>query len=320
MTLREVGDGTRRSPCGCKQRNVGISGPERGGWPREESGVAKGEGNPQLEDGYARTANETLEQLARIRIPGEARQNLDVIFRKTYGWKQKTARITLDEFCNCTGMKKPEVIRGNKRLLEMRLITIGKIANDTAKIYSFNKHYNEWEPLAKKQMLAKLPTLLAKLPTPIYKYNKDEVKDNNKDKEKKSLLAQGFLEESYMNKETDPRIKRLVDWWNKQWLEIFKRPPIALEVERKAKREYWGKTAKFLERLLLVYKEAEIQGAMTGFLRDKDPWLVKRGYDISELEAWIQAKWIKIHRGKEEARVGIDKAEDRALRDKEVKR
>ena len=46
--------------------------------------------SPQWENGYTKIANEILESLARIRINGEARQVLDVIIRKTYGYGKKT--------------------------------------------------------------------------------------------------------------------------------------------------------------------------------------------------------------------------------------
>lgn len=45
--------------------------------------------NPQCENGFTKIANELMEALAKIRIPGEARQVLDVIFRQTYGWNKK---------------------------------------------------------------------------------------------------------------------------------------------------------------------------------------------------------------------------------------
>ena len=54
--------------------------------------------SPQLKDGYVAIANEIMDALAHIRIPGEARQVLDVILRKTYGWKKKEDEISLSQF------------------------------------------------------------------------------------------------------------------------------------------------------------------------------------------------------------------------------
>lgn len=104
--------------------------------------------NPQCENGFTKLANELLEALARIRIPGEARQVLDVILRKTYGFSKKEDVISLSQFCSSTGIKKPNVIRVLKQLQTMNLI----IKNDNAnpQIYKFNKDYSGWRPLSKK--------------------------------------------------------------------------------------------------------------------------------------------------------------------------
>ncbi len=111
--------------------------------------------NPQAEDGYTKIANEIMEALARIRIPGEARQVLDVILRKTYGWGKKKDRIALSQFYESTGgMKKPSISRAIKMLLAIKLITVSEKANRNGQEYEFNKDYETWNPLAKKLTLA----------------------------------------------------------------------------------------------------------------------------------------------------------------------
>jgi len=79
--------------------------------------------SPQKEDGYTAISNEIMEALGRTRIPGEARQILDVILRKTYGWNKLTDSISLSQFVECTGISKPHVSMGIKKLLSMNLIT-----------------------------------------------------------------------------------------------------------------------------------------------------------------------------------------------------
>jgi len=105
-------------------------------------------GNPQLEDGFTRIANELLEALCNIRIPGEARQIFDLIMRKTYGFNKKEDRIPLSQFAQFTGIKKPNVKRAINKLIKMNLV-IKKDKNKAA-IYSINKHYLSWKPLSKK--------------------------------------------------------------------------------------------------------------------------------------------------------------------------
>lgn len=107
--------------------------------------------NPQKENGYVPIANAIFESFCSIRIPGEARQVLDCIIRQTYGYNKKEDTISLAQFSQWTGMKKPEVCRALAKLQTMKLI-IGEKANsrNTATKYSLNKNYDEWVPLAKK--------------------------------------------------------------------------------------------------------------------------------------------------------------------------
>lgn len=106
--------------------------------------------SPQCENGYLRIANEIMEALARTRIPGEARQVLDVIFRKTYGFNKKQDQISLSQFCLYTGIKKPNCIRAINKAKVMNII----IQRDNGK-YLFNKNYDQWLPLPKQKARGK---------------------------------------------------------------------------------------------------------------------------------------------------------------------
>ena len=75
--------------------------------------------SPQVENGFTRIANELFEALARTRIPGEARQVLDLIFRKTYGINTMWAEISLDYFALKTGMILPSICRAINKLEAM---------------------------------------------------------------------------------------------------------------------------------------------------------------------------------------------------------
>jgi len=111
--------------------------------------------SPQLEHGYIRIANELLEELIRIRIPGVAMQLLLVIFRKTYGFNKTTDQISLSQFAKATSLKKPHIVRNLKVLENMSLIIITNKDNKVAKTYRINKDYTKWNPLPKKITLPK---------------------------------------------------------------------------------------------------------------------------------------------------------------------
>jgi phage replication O-like protein O len=104
--------------------------------------------SPQLENGYTSIANEIMDALCRIRIPGEARQVLTVILRKTYGWNKKEDVIPLSQFVSATGMKKTHVVRSIYMLRDMNLIITKK--DNSFISYCFNKDYSTWKPLPKR--------------------------------------------------------------------------------------------------------------------------------------------------------------------------
>jgi phage replication O-like protein O len=106
--------------------------------------------NPQRENGHIEIATEIWENLCLIRIPGESRQILDFVIRKTYGWHKKEDRIPLSQFTDGTGLKKSTVCKATAKLKQMNLITITQKGNDYINTYGFNKDFETWKPLPKK--------------------------------------------------------------------------------------------------------------------------------------------------------------------------
>ncbi len=111
--------------------------------------------SPQKENGYTAIANEIMEALASIRIPGEARQVLDVILRKTYGWNKKEDKISLFQFKKMTSLTSPHIIRARNKLLNMNIITVAQKGNSDVLTYRFQKDYTKWKLLPKKATLPK---------------------------------------------------------------------------------------------------------------------------------------------------------------------
>jgi len=109
--------------------------------------------NPQKENGYTAIANDIMEALGGIRIPGEARQMLDVIFRKTYGWNKPSDRISVSQFSEATKIAKPSIVRARKVLTEMNLIVYNNV-NGTPE-YRINKDFETWKPFTKKLTFTK---------------------------------------------------------------------------------------------------------------------------------------------------------------------
>ena len=134
--------------------------------------------NPQKEKGYTAIANEIMEALCKTRVPGEARQVLDTVLRKTYGFNKKEDWISLSQFCLSTGMKKPSIIRATNKLFSMKLIN--KKVNGETVMYSFNKNFDEWEPLTKKITFTKKQTEINKKVNKSFTKKLPTIVDNTK--------------------------------------------------------------------------------------------------------------------------------------------
>jgi len=105
---------------------------------------------PQLEDGYIRISTEVWENLGRYRLSGEEWLVLNCIIRKTYGWHKKEDRISFGQFSIYTGLKRPTVARTIKKLLSKKIIGVIKNDNTKGNLYCFNKLYNQWVAVIKK--------------------------------------------------------------------------------------------------------------------------------------------------------------------------
>jgi phage replication O-like protein O len=105
--------------------------------------------SPQVEDGFTKIANEIMDAFCKTRIPGEERQVLDAIFRKTYGWNKCEDHISMGQIATMTRMKRPNVARAIKSLLSKKIALVIKNDNTGINLLKFNKNYEEWVVLSK---------------------------------------------------------------------------------------------------------------------------------------------------------------------------
>lgn len=99
--------------------------------------------NPSLKNGYTSIANELVEKLAIINIPGGEMRIVWAVWRKTWAWKKGNRRkdidrISLSQFEKMTGMKHSNCAKGLKSLVVKRILL--KSNNG----YSFNQNHDEW--------------------------------------------------------------------------------------------------------------------------------------------------------------------------------
>lgn len=93
---------------------------------------------PQIENGYLKIATELLTAFCSFRIPGEVRQIIDCIIRRTYGYHKKEDWISESQFVQLTGMKRQNVWRALDKAIKH------KIAIKSDCKLRLNKNYNEW--------------------------------------------------------------------------------------------------------------------------------------------------------------------------------
>jgi len=137
--------------------------------------------NPQLENGYTSIANGIFEHLAKLRIPGEARQVLDFILRKTWGWHKKSDMISLNQFVEGTGLNKVHVCRAINTLLAMNLVTkkgnarfhVTQKGNASELSYGSQMNFNKSQALPKKVTSTSHITQKGKATAATYEFQKD---------------------------------------------------------------------------------------------------------------------------------------------------
>ena len=147
-------------------------------------------GNPQVENGYTRIANEIMEALAKYRIPGEQMQCLMCILRKTYGWGKKQDAISISQFEKYTNLPRKNVCRSLSELQRKNVIS-GKKATSNTTIYWINKRYNEWKrEIIKRGSGKKATKVVAKKPLEaVAKKPPTKEKKETITKEKKSTAS-----------------------------------------------------------------------------------------------------------------------------------
>jgi phage replication O-like protein O len=168
--------------------------------------------NPQLEHGHTRIANEILDRLIQLNLPGQAFRIVFAIIRKTYGWRKKYDQISYSQFSKITGIGRKHVGRSLKKLINSRVILKKCPNNGTSEsiTYLFNKNWEEWRstPIA-----GRVSPKREKGVPPMVDTKETTTKENNK-----SLATPGI--------QKSPSPKEIVD----KWLEHIRR----IQIER------WG--------------------------------------------------------------------------------
>jgi len=245
--------------------------------------------NPQLEDGFFKMANEIQDAFCRTRIPGEARQILDFIIRKTYGFNKKDDVISLSQFVQATGIHKSHIQRAVKKLLAMNMVTqkgnkVTQKGNTNSISYSFNKDYDSWKPLPKKVTLPKKATRVTQ------KGNKRLPKKGHT-KDIKDIIKNSSTKVELIKPEN--MVVKFENFWKDLYQDRFKIP---YDVK-------YAKERKLIKNLLNVFNFEMLCKMATAFLKSKDEWITKAGFTIQMFSAQAN-KMAQIVRSNNETKPG----------------
>jgi phage replication O-like protein O len=142
--------------------------------------LAHGGGNPQLEDGFARIANEILEAIARTYLSDYESRCIHFLWRKTYGWHskgnpkaKKTDAISLSQWQQGTCIERRNVARALNELVKRNIVTktvVKPHGRGAVILYSFQKHYKEWKGYTPPEMSSvETPLVMSSPQTPFTK-------------------------------------------------------------------------------------------------------------------------------------------------------
>ena len=107
-----------------------------------EQPIANYNGNPKVEDGYTKIANELLDAILLFDFSERQYKIVFAIIRKTYGYNKKQDDISLSQLSAITKIPNNHVSSIVSKLVEMNVIikNKGKFAN----VLSINKAYDSW--------------------------------------------------------------------------------------------------------------------------------------------------------------------------------
>lgn len=224
--------------------------------------------NPQTSDGFTSIANEIMEALAKVRIPGEARQVLDFILRKTYGWQKKIDEIALSKFVEGTGLSRPHICNSIQKLLKMKLIITEKGNENTS--YGIQKDFEKWIPLPKKVTI-----ITEKGNESLLK--KGHTKESIEEKKDKPLR------ENKISRPTNPHVREFLDFYFQEFERKFKIKPIIRK----------GQDPSLVKNLLDQIEINELRNILISFFESEDSWIQKSGYTIGAFQTQVQKLRIK---------------------------
>lgn len=107
--------------------------------------MAKKSGNPQIEDGYAKIANELAEAFAAYPFTSIQHQIIWAVLRQTYGYNRKFHAISIGFLVKATGRSRSKVAKAVSDLIKANvLIEYSSGEGCASRVLGINKLYKTW--------------------------------------------------------------------------------------------------------------------------------------------------------------------------------
>jgi phage replication O-like protein O len=113
-------------------------------------------GNPQIEDGYTRIANELLDAIVAFDLGKRHYKIVFFVLRKTYGWNKKADVMSLSQIVAGTGLQRGHACEAVNELVSMKVLL--KQEHFNGQLLELNKKYKDWKVLPKQEHVPKTGT------------------------------------------------------------------------------------------------------------------------------------------------------------------
>jgi len=146
-----------------------------------------------MKNTFTRFPDKALDVFCHFRVPGEVRQIIDCIIRRTYGYNEEEELYSNSQLVIMTGMDKGNVHRALSKATTHNLVVI---SDNKLKL---NENYSEWISFKKLSKVTTHKTVVKSDNKPLSKVTTHSIYIDNRHtkKEKKSTISQQKSSESH---------------------------------------------------------------------------------------------------------------------------
>ncbi len=102
------------------------------------------EGNPQVEDGFTRIANELFDAVLRAPLTGVEQKVILAVIRLTYGYNKREDALSFSQIATATGIGRQSVVRAMVRLRKANVLTSKATGAYRPSVWAVQKRYQLW--------------------------------------------------------------------------------------------------------------------------------------------------------------------------------